>query len=78
MKGGAIGGGAAIVLFGCAEAARVWLAGTPSGDEAAALFGSLSIGVMGYVAILVQILFMAVVTALVSRHTVNRTLETID
>jgi cell division transport system permease protein len=78
LKGGAIGGGAAIVLFGCAEAARAWLAGTPSGDEAAALFGSLSIGVKGYVAIVIQIVVMAVVTALVSRFTVNRTLETID
>ena len=78
LKGGAIGGGAAIVLFGCAEAARAWLAGTPSGDEAAALFGSLSIGVKGYVAIVIQIVVMAVVTALVSRYTVNRTLETID
>jgi cell division transport system permease protein len=78
LKGGAIGGGAAILLFGCAEAARAWLAGTPSGDEAAALFGSLSIGVAGYLAIFVQILVMAVVTALVSRYTVNRTLETID
>jgi cell division transport system permease protein len=78
LKGGAIGGGSAILLFGCAEAARVWLAGTPSGDEAAALFGSLSIGVAGYLAIFVQILVMAVVTALVSRYTVNRTLETID
>jgi cell division transport system permease protein len=78
LKGGAIGGGAAIVLFGCAEAARAWLAGTPSGDEAAALFGSLSIGVKGYVAIVIQIVVMAVVTALVSRYTVNRTLENID
>jgi cell division transport system permease protein len=78
LKGGAIGGGAAIFLFGCAEAARAWLAGTPSGDEAAALFGSLSIGVKGYVAIVIQIVVMAVVTALVSRYTVNRTLETID
>jgi cell division transport system permease protein len=78
LKGGAIGGGAAIILFGCAEAARAWLAGTPSGDEAAALFGSLSIGVKGYVAIVIQIVVMAVVTALVSRYTVNRTLETID
>ncbi len=48
FKGGAIGGGAAIVLFGCVEAARAWFAGTPGGDEAAALFGSLSIGVEGY------------------------------
>jgi cell division transport system permease protein len=78
LKGGAVGGGVAIILFGCAEAARAWLAGTPSGDEAAALFGNLSIGVKGYVAIVIQIIVMAVVTALVSRHTVNRTLETID
>jgi cell division transport system permease protein len=78
FKGGAIGGGAAILLFGCVEAARAWLAGTPGGDEAAALFGSLSIGVDGYLAILGQIVVMAVVTALVSRYTVNRTLATID
>ena len=78
LKGGALGGGAAILLFGCAEAARAWLAGTPSGDEAAALFGNLSIGVDGYLAILVQIVIMAVLTALVSRTTVNRTLKTID
>jgi cell division transport system permease protein len=69
FKGGAIGGGAAILLFGCVEAARAWFAGTPGGDEAAALFGSLSIGVDGY---------MAVVTAAVSRYTVSRTLATID
>jgi cell division transport system permease protein len=50
FKGGAIGGGAAIVLFGCVEAARAWFAGTPGGDEAAALFGSFSIGVEGYLA----------------------------
>jgi cell division transport system permease protein len=78
FKGGAIGGGAAILLFGCVEAARAWLAGTPGGDEAAALFGSLSIGVDGYLAILGQIVVMAVVTALVSRYTVSRTLATID
>jgi cell division transport system permease protein len=78
FKGGAIGGGAAILLFGCIEAARAWLAGTPRGDEAAALFGSLSIGVDGYLAILGQIVMMAVVTALVSRYTVSRTLATID
>lgn len=78
FKGGAIGGGAAILLFGCVEAARVWFAGTPGGDEAAALFGSLSIGVDGYLAIAAQIVVMAVVTAVVSRYTVSRTLATID
>jgi len=78
FKGGAIGGGAAMLLFGCIEAARTWLSGTPGGDEAAALFGSLSIGVDGYLAIVGQIVVMAVVTALVSRYTVGRTLAAID
>jgi cell division transport system permease protein len=78
FKGGAIGGGAAIVLFAILGAVNAWLAGTAGGDEAAALFGSFSIGVAGYLAILVQIALMAVVTALASRRTVNQTLEAID
>ena len=78
FKGGAIGGGAAIVLFGMTEAANAWLTGTPGGDRVAGLFGNLSIGVTGYLAILLQIVFMALVTAFASRHTVNRTLEAID
>jgi cell division transport system permease protein len=78
FKGGAIGGGAAIVLFGVVEAANAWLGGTPGGDQIAALFGNVTIGVLGYVAILLQIVLMALVTALASRRTVNRTLETID
>ena len=44
FKGGAIGGGVAILLFAVAEAANAWLAGTPGGDEIAGLFGNLSIG----------------------------------
>ena len=78
FKGGAIGGGAAIVLFGVLQAMNAWLTGTAGGDEAAALFGTLSIGAAGYLAILGQVVLMALVTALASRHTVNRTLETID
>ena len=74
FKGGAIGGGAAILLFAIVEAANSWLTGTPGGDEIAGLFGFLSIGVAGYLAILLQIVFMALVTAFASRHTVNRTL----
>jgi len=78
FKGGAIGGGAAILFFAVVEAANSWLAGTAGGDEVAALFGSLSIGVAGYLAILLQIVFMALVTAFASRHTVKRTLQSID
>jgi cell division transport system permease protein len=78
FKGGAIGGGIAILLFAVLEAAKAWIAGTPAGDEVAGLFGSLSIGVAGYLAIALQIIFMAMVTAFASRRTVNGTLQSID
>jgi cell division transport system permease protein len=78
FKGGAIGGGAAILLFGLMQGMNSWIAGTPGGDEADALFGSFSLGASGYIAILGQIVLMAVVTALASRRTVNRTLQTVD
>jgi cell division transport system permease protein len=78
FKGGAIGGGIAILLFAVLEAAKAWFAGTPAGDEVAGLFGSLSIGVAGYLAIALQIIFMAMVTAFASRRTVNGTLQSID
>jgi cell division transport system permease protein len=78
FKGGAIGGGVAILLFAVVEAANTWLVGTPGGDEIAGLFGNLSIGIAGYLAILLQITLMALVTAFASRRTVNRTLETMD
>jgi cell division transport system permease protein len=78
FKGGAIGGGVAIALFAILGAINAWLSGTPGGDEAAALFGSFSIGIAGYFAIIVLVVLMAVVTAFASRRTVNRTLEAID
>jgi cell division transport system permease protein len=78
LKGGAIGGGLAIVLFGAIQGMNVWLNGTAAGDEAMALFGSFTIGATGYLAILGQVILMALVTALASRTTVNRTLKSID
>jgi cell division transport system permease protein len=78
FKGGAIGGGAAILLFGLMQGMNAWVTGTPGGDEAEALFGSFSLGASGYLAIFGQIVLMAVVTALASRRTVNRTLATVD
>jgi cell division transport system permease protein len=78
FKGGAIGGGAAILLFGLMQAMNAWVAGTPGGDEAEALFGSFALGATGYLAIFGQIVLMAAVTALASRRTVNRTLGTVD
>jgi cell division transport system permease protein len=78
LQGGAIGGGAAIILFALAGLVSRWFAGTAGGDQTSALFGSFSIGWAGYIAVLCQVVLIAVVTALTSRHTVNSTLEAID
>jgi cell division transport system permease protein len=78
LKGGVLGGGAAMALFALAGLFSGWFAGTASADQAAALFGSFSIGTAGYVAVASQIVLIAAVTALTSRQTVIRTLETIE
>jgi len=78
LQGGAIGGGIAIVLFALAGVISGWFTGTAGGDQTAALFGSFSIGIAGYIAVLGQVVLIALVTAVTSRHTVNRTLDTID
>jgi cell division transport system permease protein len=78
LEGGAIGGGAAIVVFALAGLITRWFAGSAGGEQTSALFGTFSIGLGGYVAVLGQIVLIALVTALTSRQTVNRTLESID
>jgi len=78
LQGGAIGGGSAIVLFALASLVSRWFAGTAGGDQTTAMFGSFSIGISGYVAVLGQVVLIAAVTAMTSRQTVNRTLEMID
>jgi len=78
LQGGAIGGGVAIVLFAFAGLISDWFAGSAGGDQTAVLFGSFSIGITGYIAVLCQVVLIALVTAATSRHTVNRTLDTID
>jgi cell division transport system permease protein len=74
LKGGAIGGAAAMVLFALAQLAVDRFIGTAGGDEIAALFGSFSIGLLGYALIVLQIIISAAVTAGTSREVVNRTL----
>ena len=59
LQGGAIGGGAAILLFALAGVVSRWFAGTAGGDQTAALFGSFSIGVAGYIAVLGQVVLIA-------------------
>jgi cell division transport system permease protein len=78
LQGGAIGGGIAILLFTLAGLISGWFAGTAGGEQTTAMFGSFSIGITGYVAVLGQVILIALVTAVTSRHTVNRTLDMID
>jgi len=78
LQGGAIGGGAAIILFALAGVLSRWFAGTAAGDQTSVFFGTFSIGIVGYVFVLVQIALIAAVTAFTSRQTVNNTLEMID
>lgn len=78
LKGGLIGGGLAIFLFACADIANGWFIGTAAADQFAAMFGTFSIGALGYLAVLAQIGLVAFITAATSRHTVNRTIETIQ
>jgi cell division transport system permease protein len=78
LQGGAIGGGSALFLFAIAELASRWLLGAAATQQFMALFGTFSIGLTGYIAVVVQVILIALVAAYTSRTTVNRTLETIQ
>lgn len=78
LEGGIIGGGLAMLLFAAAGFAARMSATTPGGDQVATLFGSFALGWGGYLAIGAQILLIALVTAVASRRTVDRTLQTVE
>jgi cell division transport system permease protein len=78
LKGGLIGGGIAIALFVIAQFSVERFMGGGGGEEIAALFGSFSLGHLGYGLIALQIVIAAVVTAATSRAVVNRTLATVS
>jgi cell division transport system permease protein len=78
LEGGLIGGGLAMLVFGIASIAANMSVGMAGSDQLAALFGTFSLSLGGYVAIMAQMVLMAVVTAVASRHTVNRTLEFVE
>ncbi len=77
LKGGAIGGGAAIALFILLGMLGRSVFGQTAGEEVAAMFGGMSLGVGGYFIVLLQILVVAAVTAFASRQVVRTTLRTV-
>jgi cell division transport system permease protein len=75
LKGGAIGGGAAMGLFAIGGFMSDWFKGSASESQIAVLFGNLSLGFAGYGAMIGLAILIAAVTAGTSRFTVHRTLQ---
>jgi cell division transport system permease protein len=78
LEGGLIGGGAAMLGFGFSESIAGWFSGTPVGDQFAALLGTFSLPPSGYLALALQALLIAAITAWASRRTLFATLDDID
>lgn len=77
LKGGAIGGAAAILLFALIAPVEALIRGNAGAEQFAALFGSITLGFSGYLAILAQIVVIAAVASEASRRTVNQTIASI-
>jgi cell division transport system permease protein len=77
LKGSAIGGALAGLLFSMSQLAGDFVSALPGGI-AAPFLGQFGLNRMGYFGIAVVVLFVALITALSSRLTVHRTLRTID
>jgi cell division transport system permease protein len=75
LKGGVTGGAAALLVFGIAYLGGNWYQGTPGGEQIGSLFGSFSLGINGYAAVLGLVMLIAFVTAVTSRLTVRHTLK---
>jgi cell division transport system permease protein len=77
LKGGMLGGGAAVLLFWFLGAAPGIFA-SPLGAEPTFVFGQLALGRQGYAGIFGIVVLVAMVTTVTSRITVRRTLRAID
>jgi cell division transport system permease protein len=75
LRGGAIGGGAAILVFILAGSLSALMHATAGGDQMQAMFGSFALSAKGYGAILLIACAMAIVTGFVSRTIVFRHLR---
>jgi cell division transport system permease protein len=78
LEGGVIGGGVAMLGFGFSESIAGWFAGTPVGDQFAALLGTFSLRPSGYLTLAAQAVLIAAITAWASRRTLFATLDDID
>jgi cell division transport system permease protein len=77
LKGGVLGGVAAILLFALIVPVEALIRGNAGAEQFAALFGSITLGLTGYLVILGQIVLIAAVASEASRRTVNQTIAAI-
>jgi cell division transport system permease protein len=78
LKGSAVGGVVAALLFATAGVWQSNSRATPESEQAMALFGSFTIGWNGYLGIFATMLIIALLTTLTARFTVMRTIDEID
>jgi len=78
LKGAAIGGAVAIVLFFLIRLIADQFTGSIGAEEASALFGSFALGFWGYMLIFLEAVLVAAVTAFTSRGVVVNTLKGIN
>jgi cell division transport system permease protein len=78
LKGGVIGGGVALLVFAVAGLIGDFFLGTATADQVTALFGSFSIGRLGYCLVIAQIILVATVTTWTSRRVVKQTLAAVE
>jgi cell division transport system permease protein len=77
LKGGAIGGIAAMAFLALAGPISDLFLGSAGEAQATALFGAFSIGLGGYAMVAFEVILIAVITAITSRQVVIHTLRTI-
>jgi cell division transport system permease protein len=78
LKGSAVGSALAALFFAAAGFLQSRTIATPQTDQATALFGTFSVGALGYVGIFLTMIIIALLTTVTARFTVMRTIYEID
>ncbi|AVA23183.1 cell division protein [Rhizobium sp. NXC24] len=78
LKGSAAGSALAALFFASAGFLQSRTIATPQTDQATALFGTFSVGALGYLGILATMIIIALLTTVTARFTVMRTIYEID
>jgi cell division transport system permease protein len=78
LKGSAAGSALAALFFAIAGFLQSHTIATPQTDQATALFGTFSVGALGYLGILATMIVIALLTTMTARFTVMRTIYEID